>query len=235
MSVRCRFLPVVFLIMAVAPAAADPITLVSATRFVQASATGACCGTTNSSQTNADFMAVTAVPPLEPNPSAVGSALETSGIREAERFFYGQGTASSQVMAPGGLAGAQTDFALTLDLSQPQSFTFIGVFGSTRANEGDRTSWIASLTNHDAPDNPIFDFRGTDAFDRYQPGILQPGRYDFLISEAAISTLPGGLATGFDDFRLEFSDVAPAPTPEPASLLLLGTGMAALFARRSRA
>jgi len=65
-----------------------------------------------------------------------------------------------------------------------------------------------------------------------QPGTLQPGRYDFLVSVAAISTRPGGNASGTEDFRLEFSDVPPAPTPEPASLLLLGSGAGLLFARR---
>jgi len=103
------------------------------------------------------------------------------------------------------------------------------------ANEGDSASWTASLIDRDAPDAPIFSLRSTDAINRYQPGTLQPGRYDFLVSEAAISTLPGGFATGFDDFRLEFSDVPPLPTPEPASLLLVGSGVAALIRRRARA
>jgi hypothetical protein len=42
MPIRSRFFPAIFLITAVVPAAADPVTLVSATRFVQATATGAC-------------------------------------------------------------------------------------------------------------------------------------------------------------------------------------------------
>ena len=92
-----------------------------------------------------------------------------------------------------------------------------------------------SLTDQNAPDTPIFALRSSDSIDRYQPGTLQPGRYDFVVSEAAISTLPGGLATGRDDFRLEFSDAPLAPTPEPASVLLLGTGVAALTPRRARA
>ena len=102
-------------------------------------------------------------------------------------------------------------------------------------NEGDTTSWIASLTDANAPDTPIFALRESDSIDRYQPGTLQPGRYDFLISAAAISTLPGGNASGTQDFRLEFSDVPPSPVPEPASLLLVGSGMGLLFARRRTA
>ncbi len=235
MSVRYRLLPAIFLITAVLPAAADPVTVVSATRFVQATATSACCGMTNIAQLDADSLALTAVPPLDPDPSAVGSATLTSRILQGERFFYGQGSVSGQVTGSGGEATGQSYYRLTLDLSQPQNYVFIGVFNSTLANEGDSASWIASLIDHAAPDAPIFALRSTDAINRYQPGTLQPGRYDFLISEAAISTLPGGLATGFDDFRLEFSDVAPIPTPEPASLLLVGTGVAALTARRARA
>jgi hypothetical protein len=234
MTVRCRFLPALFLIAAVAPAAADPVTLVSARRFVQATATSACCGTTNIHQLDLDSMALTALPPLEPNPSAVGSATQTSRVIESERFFYGQGSVSGQVTAPGGEGTAQSYYSLTLDLSQPQDYIFIGVFNTTRLNEGDSASWIASMYDQNAPDAPIFDFRATDSFNRYQPGTLQPGRYDFVVSVAAISMLPGGLATGLNDFRLEFSDVEPTPTPEPASLLLFGSGAAALFVRRRR-
>jgi hypothetical protein len=187
---------------------------------------------TNIAQTDADSLALTA---LAPDASAVGGATQTSRILEAQRFFYGQGFVSSQVTGAGGDASGQSYFRLTLDLSQPQNFVFIGVFDSATTNDGDSTTWIASITNHETPDTPLFSLRSTESINRYQPGTLQPGRYDFLLSEAAISTLPGGLATGFEDFRLEFSDVPPVPTPEPASLLLVGSGIAALTARRARA
>ena len=234
MPVRCRFLPAIFLITAVAPAAADPVTLVSARRFVQATADSACCGTTNIHQLDLDSMALTAVPPLEPNPSAVGSGTQTSRVIEAERFFYGQGSVSGQVTAPGGQGTAQSYYSLILDLSQPQTYTFIGTFNASLLNDGDSASWNASLYDQNAPGAPIFDFRPVDSFHRFQPGILQPGRYDFVVSVAAISTMPGGFATGLSDFSLEFSDVQPTPTPEPASLLLFGSGAAALFVRRRR-
>src|SRR5678815_2394256 len=117
MPFHYRFLPAIVLLTAVVPAAADPITVVSATRFVQATATGACCGMTNIAQTDLDSMALTAVPPLEPNPSAVGSATQTSRIVESERFFFGRGSVSRQVTAPGGEATGQSFYRLTLDVN----------------------------------------------------------------------------------------------------------------------
>jgi len=234
MPVRYGFLPAVFLITAVVPARADPVTLVSATRFVRATATAPCCGTTSVQQNDLDFMAVTAVT-IEPNPSAVGQALQSSKILDAERFFYGQASVSSQVTAPGGGASGESSYFLTLDLSQPQNYHFGSTFMTASLNDGDTTVWTASITDDNAPDTPILALSGGDSISRYFPGTLLPGRYDFLVSLSAVSALPGGLATGLEDFTLEFSDVPPAPTPEPASLLLLGSGLAALIARRARA
>ena len=233
MPVTYRFLPAIFLITAVAPAAADPITLLNANRFIQATADSVCCGKTNINQTNLDSMALTAVPPLELSPSAAGSATQTSRIIEAERLFYGQGSVAGQVNAPGGVATGQSYYRVTLDLTQPQNYLFTGLFNTTRLNDGVTTAWVMSITDHTAPDTPLFSLRGSDSIYVYQPGTLLPGRYDFLVSLSAISTLPNGVATGSDNFRLEFSD-APMVTPEPASLLLFGSGAALLFVRRRR-
>ena len=92
------------------------------------------------------------------------------------------------------------------------------------------------VERHDAFDRKAANGGPTASHDGHDASTvaLQPGRYDFVVSVAAISMLPGGLATGLSDFRLEFSDVEPTPTPEPASLLLFASGAAALFVRRRR-
>jgi len=67
-------------------------------------------------------------------------------------------------------------------------------------------------------------------------GRLMPGLYDFGIGSSASSGGafffgPGSANADFN-FKLDFTPVDVAATPEPTSLLLLGSGLAAFVARR---
>ena len=75
------------------------------------------------------------------------------------------------------------------------------------------------------------------AVDYTNAGRLEPGQYFFGVNAVTAGFSPNrsGDPNAFFNFRMNFAPAESAPTPEPASVLLIGSGLAGIFLRRARA
>lgn len=134
-------------------------------------------------------------------------------------------------------------FDLEFRVTAPVSYSFDGSF--FHANESvlagsSSAAGSAELTGR----APIFFERffafetgpGTAAADRSFTGTLAPGHYELMVLTRTSGGFGGSAAaaSGFR-FTMDFAAVDAAPVPEPASLLLVGMGLAGVAARRRRA
>jgi len=131
------------------------------------------------------------------------------------------------------------------------SYTFDGTFAASRSvpcgNCSDSlfaTLFVDTGRDEDGEENgpPVFDISapmpfngGSSASNRSATGLLTPGKYAFLLNGSASHAFPpSGIARSVFAFTFDFSPADAAPTPEPASSLLLGTGLAGVFCRYRR-
>jgi hypothetical protein len=140
-----------------------------------------------------------------------------------------------------GEASATSLFQVDFLLDTPHMYAFNGMFNISdfpaRPNGVfNEARWSAALSSgglywFNAADTN----RGPISFG----GTLPPASYHFLVGISA-DGLSDREATVVEDSSFDFgfdltpADSSPSPTPEPASLLLISTGVAGLFARRSR-
>jgi hypothetical protein len=107
---------------------------------------------------------------------------------------------------------------------------------STTPRDRGRSTWQAQLFYFPSGPNSLtaFNFSGTGSRILSVTDTLAPGRYGFSVIAGSDSFGIGIGSTGLDyTFSLKFSDPqGPAPVPEPASPLLLGTGLAGIAGRQ---
>jgi hypothetical protein len=134
-------------------------------------------------------------------------------------------------------------------VTSPVNFAFTGTLAASNsccanADLADASAFLSVFTGVDEDSDPIFNplfgfRRQSDALTRSFTGLLSPGRYLLDISATAngFGTRGTPAASNFA-FTLDFtpagSNGGPSPTPEPTSLLLLGTGIASVFGYRRR-
>jgi hypothetical protein len=158
--------------------------------------------------------------------------------------WFGFGTANSVISTPGtGTFFADSHFLITFNVLAPLEYAFHGNFdaaSSPSAPTGPNraaASWGFELSRAGNL-AAVFDGVGTGAATRSFMGLLEPARYTLSLAtmeEAEQITGRAGFGRGAFSFTFDMTPVGVAPTPEPTSLLLFGTGLAGVFRWRRRA
>ena len=222
-------LPVVLLLATAVPAIADPISVINVRRGSFASATAG-ANTVSDEQQGTDAEAASAT--QVSGPSFASSAAELFSTVGTDTFTGVARTGTAQngaTVATGGFARSTYD--LEFEVTAAQQFHFGGQF-VTLGNDASHVSFWSAVLRGDS--GSVFDFSGSTNRIEMMDGLLTAGVYQFVIMTTSFSPAQRGIGdtrSAFQ-FNLEFADPAVNPTPEPASLLLLGTGIAGIVARR---
>ena len=162
--------------------------------------------------------------------------------------WVGTGTANISVSTGGGFAqySASSVFRTTFDVSAPVAVEFSGRLNQSNTFSGSGLGFNDNLSSVLAVligfPSHVFTVEGQAHVNPRSlspefTGVLAPGQYQLLLNgTSTLTTFAQTNGAGHADytFRFDLTPAESAPTPEPASLLLLSTGVAGLLAVRSR-
>jgi hypothetical protein len=222
------------------PSWADAIAIVASSPSILVDAVA---GTTHAGPTatiGGDVLSNTigAIDPVTGASATASASLRSSNTTNTFSGIGTTATSSTNTNAAAVFAGghAQVQYLTSFDVNQPQQFDFSGVFNTNAPPTNvNRSAWEAELFVFPNGPNPatVFDMSGAISQLLSFSGILPSGRYRLAVS--SVSDTSNEVAQTGTDFRftIAFRDVsAPAPTPEPMTVLLIGAGFVAIVARR---